>query len=35
MAKAVYGKFGKRVPEPKSYEQVSLVKLTPPWFRFK
>ena len=24
-----------RVPEPKSYEQVSLVKLTPPWFRFK
>jgi hypothetical protein len=34
MAKAVGGKFGK-VPEPKSYEQVSLVKLTLPWLRFK
>ena len=28
-------KVWERVPEPKSYEQVSLVKLTPPWFRFK
>ncbi len=34
MAKAVFGKFGK-VPEPKSYEQVRLVKLTLPWLRFK
>ena len=34
MAKAVFGKFWE-VPEPKSYEQVSLVKLTPPWFRFR
>ena len=34
MAKAVYWKFWK-VPEPKSYEQVSLVKLTLPWLRFK
>ncbi len=34
MAKAVFGKFWE-VPEPKSYEQVSLVKLTPPWLRFK
>ncbi len=24
-----------KVPEPKSYEQVSLVKLTLPWLRFK
>ena len=34
MAKAVFGKFWE-VPEPKSYEQVSLVKLTLPWLRFK
>jgi hypothetical protein len=34
MAKAVYCKFWK-VPEPKSYEQVSLVKLSLPWLRFK
>ncbi len=34
MAKAVYWKFWK-VPEPKSYEQVSLVKLTLPWLRLK
>jgi hypothetical protein len=34
MAKAVYWKFWK-VPEPKSYEQVSLFKLTLPWLRFK
>jgi len=24
-----------KVPEPKSYEQVSLFKLTLPWLRFK
>ncbi len=34
VAKAVYWKFWK-VPEPRSYEQVSLVKLTLPWLRFK
>ena len=34
MAKAVFGEF-RKVPEPKSYEQVSLVKLTLPWLRFK
>jgi hypothetical protein len=34
MAKAVCKRFWK-VPEPKSYEQVSLVKLTLPWLRFK
>jgi hypothetical protein len=32
--KLCIGSFGK-VPEPKSYEQVSLVKLTLPWLRFK
>ena len=34
MVKAVYEILG-IVPEPKSYEQVSLVKLTFPWLRFK
>ncbi len=32
--KLCIGSFGK-VPESKSYEQVSLVKLTLPWLRFK
>ena len=32
--KLCIGSFGK-VPEPKSYEQVSLFKLTLPWLRFK